>query len=141
MHTTNTVHRQHPTTCACLSPAHRDVFPLLFLALLFSAFLLILAGTTAAQDEVIPDDPYFNWQASYHNDGGDIELKQYTNWKKTMQLTVDSAIHHNLPRAWSITTGSKDVIVAILDDGFFYNHEDVSGNIWENLSANMPRSP
>ncbi|MEZ4618142.1 MAG: S8 family serine peptidase [Caldilineaceae bacterium] len=34
--------------------------------------------------------------------------------------------------AWDISTGSKDVIVAIIDTGIDYNHPDLAANIWVN---------
>jgi len=38
----------------------------------------------------------------------------------------------NAPSAWNITTGSNNVVVAILDTGFDYNHVDLSANIYNN---------
>jgi subtilisin family serine protease len=33
---------------------------------------------------------------------------------------------------WTVTTGSSDVTIAIIDDGFEYHHEDLAANIWSN---------
>ena len=35
-------------------------------------------------------------------------------------------------RAWSISHGSRDVIVAVIDTGIDENHEDLKNNIWTN---------
>ncbi|HEX7675664.1 MAG TPA: S8 family peptidase [Bdellovibrio sp.] len=35
-------------------------------------------------------------------------------------------------RAWSITKGSKDIVVAIIDTGIDENHEDLHDNLWMN---------
>jgi subtilisin family serine protease len=35
-------------------------------------------------------------------------------------------------RAWSVSRGSKDIIVAVIDTGIDEHHEDLVGNLWEN---------
>ncbi len=35
-------------------------------------------------------------------------------------------------KAWDLTTGSKNIKVAVIDTGIDYNHEDLKDNIWSN---------
>ena len=64
-----------------------------------------------------PNDPSFDGQWSLHNTG-------------QSGGTVDADI--DASEAWDLTTGSPLVIVAVIDSGIDYNHEDLRANMWEN---------
>ncbi len=40
----------------------------------------------------------------------------------------------DMPDAWDITTGTNQIILAIIDYGFQIAHEDLDGNVWVNSS-------
>jgi uncharacterized repeat protein (TIGR01451 family) len=63
---------------------------------------------------------------------------------KNSGQAVDSGGHPGSPgndiraeQAWDLTTGSKDVVVGIVDEGIDINHEDLRDNIWTN-TAEIP---
>jgi subtilisin family serine protease len=64
-----------------------------------------------------PNDPYFNQLWGLHNTG-------------QTGGTIDADI--DAPEAWNITTGSSEVVIAVVDSGVAYNHPDLSENIWTN---------
>jgi subtilisin family serine protease len=89
-------------------------------------------GVAQGQEARIPNDPYFSRQISFEAPGGEVEF-DIVSWRDTKRtLETHPPIDLNIARAWGITTGSRDVVVAIIDDGFFYNHEDLRDNIWQN---------
>lgn len=44
--------------------------------------------------------------------------------------TADADI--DAPEAWSISTGSKDVVIGVIDTGVDHSHSDLAANIWIN---------
>lgn len=66
-----------------------------------------------------PDDPDFYNLWGLHNTG-------------QMGGTDDADI--DAPEAWDITTGSSNVIIAVIDTGVAYNHPDLRSNIWTNAT-------
>jgi subtilisin family serine protease len=65
-----------------------------------------------------PDDPDFFRQWSLNNTG----LKGGRD-----DADIDAL------EAWNIETGRRDVVIAVIDTGVDYTHEDLRGNIWHNL--------
>jgi len=61
-----------------------------------------------------PNDPRFGEQYALHNTG---------QTGGTPDADIDA------PEAWDIATGSRDIIVAVLDSGVDYNHDDLRDNI------------
>ena len=70
---------------------------------------------------VIPNDLEFTEQWALHNTGQD---------GGTPDADIDA------PEAWDIETGSPDVVIAIVDTGVDYNHEDLADNIWYDNQGN-----
>jgi subtilisin family serine protease len=64
---------------------------------------------------VFPHDPQFSDQWALSN-SGQRGGKQGADISATL--------------AWATTTGSEDVVVAVLDSGVDYNHEDLKPNMW-----------
>lgn len=63
---------------------------------------------TAGEDEISAEtnDPYFS--------------------KQWMHRNIQSE------KAWTVTTGSKNIVVAVLDSGIDYTHKDLKNNMWIN---------
>jgi subtilisin family serine protease len=64
---------------------------------------------------VLPHDPQFNDQWALANSG---------------QRGGKEGADISATLAWATTTGSDKVVVAVLDSGVDYTHEDLAGNMW-----------
>lgn len=66
-----------------------------------------------------PDDPRFNELWGLNNDG---------QTGGTADADIDAV------EAWDISTGSRDVVVGVIDTGIDYSHSDLASNMWVNSS-------
>jgi subtilisin family serine protease len=98
----------------------------------------LFAGQTPSPTRVIPNDPFFKYQVSFLNPGRQIPIERTSIKPSAVTLDAAAGIDPDITRAWTISTGSRKVVVAVLDDGFFYNHEDLAGNIWVNPGESGP---
>jgi len=67
--------------------------------------------------DTIPNDYYFGFLWGMHNTG---------------QNSGTPGADISATDAWSISTGSDEVLVGVIDTGINYNHEDLAANIWTN---------
>ncbi|WP_199609699.1 S8 family serine peptidase [Flocculibacter collagenilyticus] len=67
--------------------------------------------------QVTPNDPSYDSLWGLHNEG---------QTGGTADADIDA------PEAWEISTGSSDVIVAVIDTGVDYSHPDLAANMWVN---------
>lgn len=56
-------------------------------------------------------------------------------WALSNQAYSGRDIHAEA--AWSITTGSPDIVVAVIDSGVDYDHVDLQGNLWKNPNESV----
>jgi len=103
----------------------------------FFLFAAFLSGQTPP-GRVVPNDPFFKYQVSFLNPGGQIPIERTSIKPSPVPLDAAAGIDPDVTRAWTISTGSKKIVVAVLDDGFFYDHEDLAGNIWANPGESGP---
>lgn len=94
-------------------------------------------GALEASPDVLFAEPNYYWHAA----GLPNDPRFKANWglHNTGQLvggmgggigTDDADI--DAPEAWDITTGSRNVVVAIADSGVAYDHPDLAANMWIN---------
>jgi subtilisin family serine protease len=65
----------------------------------------------------LPNDPFFGSQWSLHNTG------QSGGW---------TGADINAVQAWDVLRSASNVIVAVIDTGIHYTHEDIAANLWVN---------
>lgn len=67
------------------------------------------------------NDPELKYQWHYINDGDE-----------TLMANMSAGADINCAEAWEICTGDPSIIVAVMDEGVMWSHEDLADNIWIN---------
>jgi uncharacterized repeat protein (TIGR02543 family) len=62
----------------------------------------------------IPNDPYFQFQVALHNTG-----QTFNGHTGTPNADIDA------PEAWDITSGSSNIVIAVIDQGVTSSHPDL----------------
>jgi subtilisin family serine protease len=69
----------------------------------------------------LPDDPYFDQLWGLRNTG-----QLVSGVSGLAGADIDAA------RAWNVSNRDADVVVAVIDSGVYYDHEDLAPNMWQN---------
>lgn len=64
----------------------------------------------------------------------DPKFTELWGLKNTAQKSGKAGVDIGAEQAWDIQTGSKDVVVAVIDTGVDYTHEDLKENAWINTA-------
>jgi subtilisin family serine protease len=77
--------------------------------------------------DVFPNDQFFSRLWGLHNTGQNVNFTA-----GTPDADIDA------PEAWSVSTGSSNVVVAVIDTGVDMAHPDLAPNIWVNAGEDCP---
>jgi subtilisin family serine protease len=69
----------------------------------------------------VPNDPSFGLQWAFRNTGQSVN-----------GITGSAGADERATAAWSVSTGSRSIVIAEVDTGVDYNHPDLAANIWSN---------
>ena len=76
------------------------------------------------------NDPYYFYQWGLENKGDGYAVSAWNEIKNLPKPISGSDI--NAVPAWKLCKGDPSIIVAVLDEGVMYSHEDLRDNMWVN---------
>jgi subtilisin family serine protease len=87
----------------------------------------------------LPEGMSLRSGAEFYRHSEGIEAVEF-NYKRTASVIPNDPQYSaqyalpliGMPEAWETTTGASNVVIAVIDSGVDYNHEDLEGNIWTN---------
>jgi subtilisin family serine protease len=99
---------------------------------------ILAAAPPERTGTVLPNDPLWRFQLSLNNPGGTFRLPLAAHRARLEEFNSTKGVDSDIVGAWAITTGRRDIVVAFLEDGFFYGHEDLRENVWQNPGETGP---
>ncbi|HTS18394.1 MAG TPA: S8 family serine peptidase [Verrucomicrobiae bacterium] len=72
----------------------------------------------------VPNDQYYT---SYQGQSTELQRWYFNGFDGDSNLNAEAA--------WNITTGSSNIVIAIIDTGVLTNHPDLAANLWTNPSV------
>lgn len=90
-------------------------------SLLEDSNVLVVAPNSLCKPTLIPNDARFNELWGLYNTG-----------QRILGITGTPGADTDAIIAWDTQTGSSDVVVAVIDTGIDYTHEDLAANMWVN---------
>jgi len=75
--------------------------------------VIVFASAQAPAGRIVPNDPFFKYQVSFLNPGGQVPIERTSIKPSPVGLDATAGIDPDITRAWTISTGSRKVVVAV----------------------------
>ena len=89
-----------------------------------------MAAASPAQGKVPFNDIYSTYQWSLNNLGSESKVRDAGMVGNLPNVVAGADV--NVVPAWKLCKGDPSIVVAVLDEGVMYTHEDLVDNIWIN---------